>query len=128
MEGNVVKAAWVLGGSILTSVVLAGVGLFVGLIYFTHGLYEQTEILSKRSAEAIMDAPKNTRVALDQSTPVKLSVDPGAPIRLGFDPMAPIKVGFDLKLPMALRVENSLDDATGQRARFEVEAKPTLTK
>ena len=128
MEGNIAKAAWVLGGSFLVGLAVAGVGLFVGAIYLTHGLYDQFETLSKRSAEAILQAPKNTRVALDQSTPVKLSVDPGAPIRVGFDPQSPIKVGFDLKLPMALRVENSLDDATGQRARFEVEAKPTLSK
>lgn len=110
MEGNIVKAAWILGGSILASVVLGGVGLFIGVAYLSPGFYEQLDNASKRSAEAIMKAPENTRVGF----------------RTGEGEI--IKVGFEPKLPIAMRVENGMDEARQTRAVFEVEVKPTLKK
>ncbi|HEX8325250.1 MAG TPA: hypothetical protein VF595_15220 [Tepidisphaeraceae bacterium] len=110
MEGNIVKAAWILGGSILGSVVLAGIGLFIGMIYLSNGFYEQLDMVTKRSAEAIMKAPENTRVAVRS------------------DENDSIKLGFDRKLPISMHIENSMDENRQKRAVFEVEVKPTLSK
>lgn len=109
MDGSIVKAAWILGGSLLASTVLAGVGLLGGAIYLSHGFYEQLDMVTKRSAEAILKAPENTKVTFPQ--------DGGL-----------VKVGFEPKLPIAMRVENSMDENRGTRAVFEVEVKPTLNK
>ena len=107
MEGNVVKAAWILGGSLIGSVVLAGVGLFAGTLYFSNNLWKQVDMITKRSAEAIMTAPKNTTVTFAPDTP-------------------PIRVGFDRKQPISMHIENSMDENRQKRAVFEVEVKPNL--
>ena len=110
MEGNVVKAAWILGGSILASVVVAGVGILIAGTILVGVIGKKLDVLSQRSAEAVMNAPKNTMVSL--------KANDGAAIKVGFEP----------KLPLAIRAENSLDDATGKRAAFEVDVKPNLQK
>lgn len=108
MEGNIVKAAWILGGSMLASVVLAGVGLFVGVLILSNSAWKHLDVFSQRAADAVLEAPKNTTVH--------------------FDPTAMVKVGFEPKLPVAVRLENSMDEHRGTRAVFEVEVKPTLAK
>jgi hypothetical protein len=104
MEGNIVKAAWILGGSMIASVCLAGVGLFVGGSLFASALWAQMDKTSQRAADAVLEAPTRTRVVLDTSVP--------------------IKVGFENKLPMALRVENSLDEEKGTRAPLVLKLNP----
>lgn len=104
MEGNVVKAAWILGGSMIASVVLAGVGLFVGGAILSATTWKQLDKFSQRAADAVVEAPTKTRVA--------------------FDTQQPVKVGFENKLPMALRVENSLDEEKGTRAPLVLKLNP----
>lgn len=110
MEGNIVKAAWVLGGSIFVSTVVFGAGAAGLSLYALRSTGQQAEELSRRSADAVLRAPANTKVALRA------------------DDVAPIKIGFEPKLPLALRAENSLDENTGKRAAFEVDVKPNLQK
>ena len=104
MEGNVVKAAWILGGSLIASVALAGVGLFVGGAILSATTWKQLDVFSQRAANAVLEAPKHTRIA--------------------FDADQPLKVGFENKLPMALRIENSLDEAKGTRAPLVLKLNP----
>lgn len=110
MEGNIVKAAWILGGSIFLSTIVFGAGAAALSLYALKTTGQQADELSKRSADAVLHAPEHTHVALRS--------EDGTPLKLGFEP----------KLPLAIRAENSLDDHTGQRAAFEVDVKPNLSK
>ena len=100
MEGNVVKAAWILGGSMVASVLLLGVGAFV----ITGAAWVKIDQFTKRAAETALEASRHTRVS--------------------FDTEQPIKVGFENKLPMSLRLENSLDESKGTRAPLVLKLNP----
>lgn len=125
MEGNVVKAAWILGGSIVLSVVIFGVGAIFMVVWFSRASGDRAERISERAAQAVIEAATHTHVTLNASEqPIKVALDASQPLRVGFDGTTPVKVGFENKLPMALRVENSLDEEKGTRAPLVLKLNP----
>ena len=101
MHGSIVKAAAILGASIVLSVALLGVGAWI----LVERAVDRVTTASERLAQAVERAPG--QIAIKQ--PVSLDL-PNA-----------MKVGFEPKLPLRVQAENSINEHTGGRAQFELQ-------
>jgi len=112
MEGNIVKAAWVLGGSIFVSTLIGGGGVIVSSVMLSRQISAETEAASKRATAAILEAPKNTRVVVAGASEQAIRVDLTTP--------NPFKVTAAVPEAMGLRVENGIEQGSGARVPFQV--------
>lgn len=101
LHGSIVKAAAILGASIVISVALLGIGAWV----LVERAVSRVNSASERLAQAVEKAP--SKIAIDK--PISLDL-PNA-----------MKVGFEPKLPIRVQVENSINQHTGNRAQFELQ-------
>lgn len=101
MHGSIVKAAAILGASIIISVVMLAVGAWI-LVDRAVG---RVSAASERLAQAVEKAPSQIEI----KQPVSLDL-PNA-----------MKVGFEPKLPIRVQVENSINQHSGDRAQFELQ-------